>query len=685
MEVIEYARAYIAAGLSVIPVKADGSKAPSLKTGEVETFRERFATEEELQEWFAPNRGVGLAIICGKISGNLAVLDFESDSAWQTWLKRIEETPIMAAIQECPVIKTPKGGRHVYYRIAETWVSGPKLARRSDKETIIEVRGQGQYVLAVGCPVACHELNISYVFDSKGWLKEGVKSEPILKSVWDASCDCAREQNEYIASERVQHRAPQGESNAKGDRPGDEFNRKASWHDVLEPHGWRIHRAIGNVIYWTRPGKDPRIGCSATTGRCHTEGRGDLLYVFSSNALPLESEAGYSKFAAFTLLNYTGDYAAAGKELYRQGYSSNDPASVHIGEAWKDDALPQVDSSGVKRPPDDGIAPDPDFATNKDFESFDLSVKWVWDRWLQFGTVNLLAAEGGLGKTRFMADLCRRVACKLPWPDGTSSIEWKGEYLAMWVAGDRNHAELVDLSRKFNFYDRISYSGSKNDPFGGITLNTVSDFTTLYRRLKAARPLFLVIDTAGGSTGFNMAKQEEARSFFAPLSDMAAKLGICVVVITHLNASKTVLGKRAEERVRCVIRMSAADKEPTTPRRLEIVKSNALYPNPIGMLLGENGNEFDTENVPAGPEGLGAAGNAGGSDDDDLERGPPTKVRACMDWLELELTEKPRKVFELRKEAEIAGFNSKLLYKAKSALEIIESEAQSYKWWALKK
>ncbi len=682
MEVIDYARAYIAAGLSVIPVRADGSKAPALGKGEVEQYRERFATDEELQAWFAPNRGVGLAVICGKLSGNLAVLDFESDLAWQTWLKRIEGTPILAAIQNCPVIKTPKGGRHVYYRIEETFVAGSKLAQRSDKETIVEVRGQGHYVLAVGCPPACHELNRAYAFESQGWLAEGGTSTTVPKEIWDASCSCVREQNEWIPAERVHHRGPQAESNAKGDRPGDEFNRKASWHDVLEPNGWRVHRVSGSVIYWTRPGKNPSIGSSATSGKCHTEGRGDLLYVFSSNASPFEPDCGYSKFAAFALLNYAGDYNAAGKELYRQGYTSDDPASAYIGDAYKAPAADaEPDANGLPQPPDDGITPDLEFATNKDFEAFDLSVRWVWDKWLQFGTVNLLAAEGGLGKTRFMADLCRRLANNLPWPDGLPMMDWKGQYLAMWVAGDRNHAELVDLSRKFNFYDRISYSGSKNDPFGGVTLNSISDFTTLYRRVKAARPLFLVIDTAGGATGFNMAKQEEARSFFAPLSDMAAKLGLCVVVITHLNASKTVLGKRAEERVRCVIRMSAANKEPGTPRRLEVVKSNALYPSPIGMTLGESGNDFDTENVPAGPEEIAAGG---GAQDDDPDRGPPTKVRECMDWLELELADKPKKVHEIRKMAETAGFNAPTLYKAKSAMELIETEAQSYKWWALR-
>ncbi len=41
----------------------------------------------------------------------------------------------------------------------------------------------------------------------------------------------------------------------------------------------------------------------------------------------------------------------------------------------------------------------------------------------------------------------------------------------------------------------------------------------------------------------------------------ASALGLCVIVITHLNASMSVLGRRAEERVRCVIRMTAETRE----------------------------------------------------------------------------------------------------------------------------
>jgi hypothetical protein len=45
-----------------------------------------------------------------------------------------------------------------------------------------------------------------------------------------------------------------------------------------------------------------------------------LLYVFSSNAHPFEDGRGYSKFAAYAVLNHRGDYVRAAKTLQAEGY-----------------------------------------------------------------------------------------------------------------------------------------------------------------------------------------------------------------------------------------------------------------------------------------------------------------------------------------------------------------------------
>jgi len=114
-----------------------------------------------------------VAVVCGKASGNLAVLDFETADVWDRWLDRVTATPFAAAVAAAPQVHTPRGGRHVYVRVRESWVAGGVLARRSKRELLAEVRGHGHYVLAAGSPPACHELNRPYRIASEGWLAHG--------------------------------------------------------------------------------------------------------------------------------------------------------------------------------------------------------------------------------------------------------------------------------------------------------------------------------------------------------------------------------------------------------------------------------------------------------------------------------------------------------------------------------
>jgi hypothetical protein len=97
-------------------------------------------------------------------------MDFESESAWERWLDRVTKANRGGIIASAPIARTPKGGRHVYCRIKEGWVAGTPLAKRAKDEILVEIRGQGHYVLAPGCPPACHPLNKAYTWESEGWL-----------------------------------------------------------------------------------------------------------------------------------------------------------------------------------------------------------------------------------------------------------------------------------------------------------------------------------------------------------------------------------------------------------------------------------------------------------------------------------------------------------------------------------
>ena len=64
---------YLAAGLSVLPARKK-EKCPAFKWKE---YQERLPTACEITAWFANNHDA-VCIVCGKVSGNLEVIDFDN-------------------------------------------------------------------------------------------------------------------------------------------------------------------------------------------------------------------------------------------------------------------------------------------------------------------------------------------------------------------------------------------------------------------------------------------------------------------------------------------------------------------------------------------------------------------------------------------------------------------------------
>jgi hypothetical protein len=103
----------------------------------------------------------------------------------------------------------------------------------------------------------------------------------------------------------------------EGIRPGDDFNARASWSEILEPHGWALVYRRGGTEYWRRPGKDR--GHSATV---NGPGANPGRFVCFSSSTPFETKKGYTKFAVYAILNHGGHFQAAARELRARGFGT---------------------------------------------------------------------------------------------------------------------------------------------------------------------------------------------------------------------------------------------------------------------------------------------------------------------------------------------------------------------------
>lgn len=321
MSLLNHAVADSNAGLSIIPVLTDGTKAPATAWKKNQTTR---ATNTQLTSWFGPHRALG--VVTGAVSGQLEMLELEGRAINEGILEAFAEalmdngfTDLWDRIRTGWVEISPSGGFHWFYRVDGKAQPNTKLARRPSTanelaskpdekiKVLIETRGEGGFVVLA--PSIGHETG-------KAWtrLSGGPANCPVItEDERDALYAIANTLDTMPVAEQPEP-APRNTSlHPAGERPGDDYNARADWSDILIPLGWTLVHTIGRTRTWRRPGKND--GISATTGR----NDGDNLYVFTTST-EFESEKPYSKFGAYTLLEHNGDWKAAAKALGAAGY-----------------------------------------------------------------------------------------------------------------------------------------------------------------------------------------------------------------------------------------------------------------------------------------------------------------------------------------------------------------------------
>ncbi len=198
--------------------------------------------------------------------------------------------------------------------------------------------------MTVGCAPECHETGNLYEHVGGPPLTElSVLTESERKTLHAV----ARSFDHGIGNAHVDEPVPGYERSKPGESPGDAFNQRATWEEILA--GWQPVGESGGIKRWRRPGK--AAGYSATTG-IRSKAGNDLLTVFSTNAFPFEGVTPegrpgvtYNKFSAYALLNHDGDFKAAAKGLVTKGYGTPSKNGKRKGEgssAKPNDKIPTI-------------------------------------------------------------------------------------------------------------------------------------------------------------------------------------------------------------------------------------------------------------------------------------------------------------------------------------------------------
>ena len=301
-------------GICVVPVATDGSKRPAIASWK--QYQETMPTTSELMTWFASAEGVG--VICGKVSGNLEMLELEGRAVADKIHLDLKEMANNAGLSDVwdrinngYVEMTPSGGIHWLYRIQGIVPGNTKLARRPGEngniDVLAETRGEGGFVIVAPSGGTCHP--------SGGSWKMLVGSATTIPTLTVAERDQLHKLFETFDSvPKVEFVTEELAAKGGNLTPGDDYNSKVTWDQILEPLGWKkLYTNKSGVTSWRRPGKSE--GISATTNHAGN----DKFFVFSTST-QFESERSLSKFAVFTIVEHQGNFSEAAKVLRGQGY-----------------------------------------------------------------------------------------------------------------------------------------------------------------------------------------------------------------------------------------------------------------------------------------------------------------------------------------------------------------------------
>jgi hypothetical protein len=531
--VLRAALAFAEAGVSVVPAAMDGSKAP---IGSWKKYQLAPADHEQLVNWFSGS-ATGIGIVTGKVSGNLEMVELEGRAVAEGCLDEIREIAINSGLEDLWTIissgyveRTPSGGIHFLWRIADEPVPGnTKLARRpGENDSVLvyaETRGEGGFVVTAPSNGTVHP-------SGQPWqLLVGAPSLiPMLS--WEEreamisvfrSIDSMPER-EAIVNSLSNH------SQSAGEKPGDDFNNKGDWQDILK--GWRKVFTANGVTYWRRPGKD--TGISATTGRNDA----DNLFVFTSSTT-FEQEKPYSKFAAFAHLEHGDDFSAAAKDLRAKGFgsqSSSLPSLSQLQElATKPNlsVVPDVDSDHIEESRErSSWYPKPlDLAGEIEVPSPEFLSRNDGHRLFYRGKINALLGESESGKT-WVALLAVKQALE---------IQQKVIYLDFEDSGKGILARLRSLGLDDAKFINFTYA----NPDQNLTLDERMD---LVDALQEIQPELIIVDGVNAAMtllNLELTSNRDATFFSQQLLKPLALSGACVVTIDHVPKSKDNRGNYA--------------------------------------------------------------------------------------------------------------------------------------------
>jgi hypothetical protein len=530
---LDAARAWYDAGFCVIPSHEDGGKRPF---GQWKKYQEQRPDWTALEGWLASGRYTGIGLIMGQASGNAEMLEIEGPS--DLIAGRVSQLfdaarsfdmdgdlglveLVERVYHGCSEVSAG-GGLHMFLRITDGPVPGnTKLAMDSDK-VIAETRGEGGFVIVWPTPARIgHKPSEAYLLLPNAHPSRAAQvtatEHQWLHSIFSDAFGGLPERP-APATPAPEHRPASTDLS-----PFDDYRQRTTWRDILEPAGWTWHSRDHDHDYWTRPGKEPRDGHSASTIE------DGPFYLFSTSVAGMPVEVGLSKAQVYAHLHHDGDLSNATRQLRADGYGedlttnvvslsefiANMPDTAQADERERTSWWPR-DITGVINGND--TEPDPTHLTRGDGPAMFYS-----------GRVNGLIGESESGKT---------------W------VALHATHQDLAAGGSVVYLDFEDSAA--GIINRLRIIGAREDTFARLTYIAPDETLStqakadLAETLVAARPTLVILDGFNAAMtlmGLDINSNNDATHFAQQLLKPIAATGTCVVYVDHVPKSREARGK----------------------------------------------------------------------------------------------------------------------------------------------
>lgn len=306
------------AGVSLIPVrdKQEGDYLPKTPYRGWKQYQVAAITLPDLWSQMDQHKTEAVAIIAGKVSGNLEIIDIDVkykpgiDGTLLSDLRSLY--PDLFSLLR--IHKTPSGGYHILFRVEGGEVTGNiKLAGRyatleelaarpkTKSYNFLETRGEGGYAVAP---------------PSLGYTVHQDVSIPVIS--WSERCSLINLCKSY--SELVDpkpYTPPKSDSNYYDENPFEHYNGSAEAETILTEHGWKFLKQSNQFLWFTRPDKEK--GISASFNRVKR-----VYFIFTSST-EFEESHGYNPATVLSILEHGGDKKKTLRHLVQKGYGKLKP------------------------------------------------------------------------------------------------------------------------------------------------------------------------------------------------------------------------------------------------------------------------------------------------------------------------------------------------------------------------